>query len=73
MEGLVESFLLRGIVLNLFKGMIDASSFSTHNPDCDYVPKIHSALNRHKLTDNQLIICSPYALGFSFGNKRWGT
>lgn len=52
--------------------IIDASSFNTHNSDCEYVANVHRVLDRDKLTDDQLLICPPYALGFSFGNKRWG-
>jgi SpoVK/Ycf46/Vps4 family AAA+-type ATPase len=52
--------------------MIDSSSFNTHNPDCEYVASVHRVLERDKLTDDQLLICPPYALGFSFGNKQWG-
>lgn len=52
--------------------MIDASSFNTHNPDCEFVAPVYRVLERDKLTPDQLLICPPYALGFGFGNKRWG-
>jgi len=52
--------------------MIDPSSFNTHNPDCEYVPAVYTVLERGKLTDEQLMMCQPYIIGFSFGNKRWG-
>ena len=52
--------------------MIDASAFREHQPNIQYIPSVHRALDRHNLTDDQLLLCSPVALGFSFGDKRWG-
>ncbi|CZR51157.1 related to TOB3 (member of AAA-ATPase family) [Phialocephala subalpina] len=52
--------------------MIDSAAFNTHNPDCEYMASVHTAVDRDKLTDDQYLICLPYAVGFSFGNKRWG-
>ncbi|KAF8862669.1 P-loop containing nucleoside triphosphate hydrolase protein [Acephala macrosclerotiorum] len=52
--------------------MIDSAAFNTHNPDCEYMAIVHSVIERDKLTDDQYLICLPYAVGFSFGNKRWG-
>ncbi|KAE8447854.1 hypothetical protein EG329_010083 [Mollisiaceae sp. DMI_Dod_QoI] len=54
------------------RAMIDPAAFSAHNPNCDYNATVHTILERDKLTDDQYLICLPYALGFSFGNKRWG-
>ncbi|TVY84619.1 putative AAA domain-containing protein [Lachnellula suecica] len=52
--------------------MIDSAAFNTHNPDCEYMANVHTAVNCDKLTEDQYLICLPYAVGFSFGNKRWG-
>jgi hypothetical protein len=52
--------------------MIDSAAFNAHNPDCEYVATVHTVVERDRLTDEQHMICLPYAVGFSFGNKRWG-
>ncbi|KAG9231384.1 P-loop containing nucleoside triphosphate hydrolase protein [Amylocarpus encephaloides] len=54
------------------RGMIDTESFNAHNPDCSYTARVHTVLDRDRLTEEQYLICSPYIQGFSFGNKRWG-
>lgn len=52
--------------------MIDASAFRSFNPNLYCIPEVHSTLDREKLSDEQLMICSPVAYGFGFGNKVWG-
>lgn len=54
------------------RAMADASAFRSFNPNIKFIPSVHRSLERDKLTDDQLLICSPVALGFSFGDKKWG-
>ncbi|KAI9713538.1 MAG: hypothetical protein M1820_000920 [Bogoriella megaspora] len=54
------------------RAMTDASAFRTFNPNIKFIPSVYRSLDRDRLTTDQLMICSPVALGFSFGNKQWG-
>ncbi|KAG6844630.1 hypothetical protein H0H87_005357 [Tephrocybe sp. NHM501043] len=54
--------------------MIDPKGFSMFQPDNKFVnlSVYHPLENRDDLTDDERRICSPVALGFCFGNKKWG-
>ena len=52
--------------------MVDPVSFRTYNPNWMCVGEVQSTLPRDQLTDEQLLICSPFVGGFGFGNKLWG-
>ncbi|KAF7532750.1 hypothetical protein G7054_g7709 [Neopestalotiopsis clavispora] len=54
------------------RSILDANGFRAFNPDISYIPKVHRRLSREDLTEEQLLIVSPVALGFNFGSKRWG-
>lgn len=54
------------------RAMVDASAFRSFNPNLECIPEVHSTLDRDGLTNEQFMICSPVAYGFSFGNKVWG-
>jgi hypothetical protein len=54
------------------RAIADPSAFRTANPNCIFIPQVHKRLPRGGLTDEQLMICSPVALGFTFGDKKWG-
>ncbi|KAI3395886.1 hypothetical protein diail_671 [Diaporthe ilicicola] len=54
------------------RAIVDASAFRRFNPSVTFVPRVHRSLSREGLTDEQLMICHPVALGFSFGDKTWG-
>ncbi|KAL2037820.1 hypothetical protein N7G274_009545 [Stereocaulon virgatum] len=54
------------------RAVIDATSFRSWNPRWACIPTVHSTLDRNKLTDEQLMLCAPYAGGFGFGDKKWG-
>lgn len=53
--------------------MIDPAAFRTFEPNCHYNLKVHRRLERDRLSDDELAICTPIALGFCFGVKTWGT
>lgn len=55
------------------RAIVDASAFRHFNPNVSFIPRVHRSLSREGLSDEQLIICHPVALGFSFGDKKWGT
>lgn len=52
--------------------MIDTASFRANNPNTQYPTNVHSSIDRNTLTDEQLMICSPFIGGFGFGDKVWG-
>lgn len=52
--------------------MIDTVSFRTNNPNWMCTATVQSSLERTHLTEDELLICSPFVGGFSFGNKLWG-
>lgn len=54
------------------RAIVDASAFRHFNPNVSFIPRVHRSLSREGLSDEQLIICHPVALGFSFGDKKWG-
>lgn len=54
------------------RAIIDPAAFRTFNPSTNYAPQVHQTLSREELTDEQFMICTPVALGFSFGDKKWG-
>lgn len=54
------------------RAIVDASAFRHFNPNVSFIPRVHRSLHRDRLTDEQLMICHPVALGFSFGDKKWG-
>ncbi|KAJ9627686.1 hypothetical protein H2203_002898 [Taxawa tesnikishii (nom. ined.)] len=54
------------------RAMADAAAFRTWNPNVQFIPKVHKSLESDSLTDDQYLIVTPVALGFSFGNKKWG-
>lgn len=54
------------------RAIVDASAFRHFNPNVSFIPRVHRSLSREGLTDEQLMICHPVALGFSFGDKQWG-
>jgi hypothetical protein len=54
------------------RAMIDAAAFRDDSPNCTFLPSVHRTLEREGLTEDQLLICTPVALGFNFGTKKWG-
>ncbi|KAF4854571.1 Nuclear valosin-containing protein-like [Colletotrichum siamense] len=52
--------------------IIDPAGFRSVNPNITFLPEVHAGLSRDNLTDEELIICTPVALGFCFGNSKWG-
>jgi hypothetical protein len=54
------------------RAVIDPAGFRSFQPNIAFVPNVHRRLARQELTDEELMICSPIALGFSFGDNRWG-
>lgn len=55
------------------RAIVDPDAFRTFNPMVRFIPSVYKHLECEQLTDEQLMICSPVALGFSFGDKKWGT
>ncbi|KAI0165335.1 P-loop containing nucleoside triphosphate hydrolase protein [Hypoxylon sp. FL1284] len=53
------------------RAMIDPAAFRMFNPNVKFIPTVSRTLERESLTDEQLLITSPVALGFCFGNKHW--
>ncbi|KAI1208213.1 P-loop containing nucleoside triphosphate hydrolase protein [Annulohypoxylon truncatum] len=53
------------------RAMLDAAAFRTFNPNMAFHPIVSRTLERELLTDEQLMITSPVALGFCFGSKQW--
>ena len=51
------------------RAIVDASAFRHFNPNVAFMPRVHRSISREGLTDEQLMICHPVALGFSFGDK----
>lgn len=54
------------------RAIVDASAFRHFNPNVSFIPRVHRSMSRDDLADEQLMICHPVALGFSFGDKKWG-
>lgn len=54
------------------RAIVDAQALRHFNPNLAFIPRVHRSLSREGLTDEQLMICHPVALGFSFGDKKWG-
>lgn len=54
------------------RAIVDAQAFRHFNPNVSFIPRVHRSLAREGLSDEQLMICHPVALGFSFGDKKWG-
>ncbi|KAF5010744.1 hypothetical protein FDECE_3099 [Fusarium decemcellulare] len=52
--------------------IVDPASFRSSNPNIDFAPRVYRALSRDHLTEEELLICTPVALGFCLGNKKWG-
>jgi hypothetical protein len=52
--------------------MIDPTAFRTFEPNCTYNVRVHKRFELENLTDDELAICTPIALGFCFGVKMWG-
>ncbi|KAI1371957.1 P-loop containing nucleoside triphosphate hydrolase protein [Hypoxylon crocopeplum] len=53
------------------RAMVDPAAFRTFNPNVTFIPSVSRTLERESLTDEQLLITNPVALGFCFGNKQW--
>ena len=53
--------------------MIDPAAFRNFVPDCSFNHRVKEPLDRNSLTDNELAVCTPVLLGFSFGVREWGT
>ena len=54
------------------RAIVDPASFRSSNPNIEFMPRVHRSLSRDRLTEEELLICTPVALGFCFGNKKWG-
>ncbi len=54
------------------RAIIDPAGFRSSKSNAVFLPEVHRELSRSDLTDEQLILCTPVALGFSFGDKTWG-
>lgn len=54
------------------RAVVDSAAFRSFNPNVEFIPQVYREISRETLTDAQHMICSPVALGFSLGNKRWG-
>lgn len=54
------------------RAMVDAAAYRAFNPNDLMMPRVYRRLERNKLSDEQLIITTPVALGFSLGDKKWG-
>lgn len=52
--------------------MVDSASCRSYNPNWIFYGEVQSSLARDQLTDNQLMICSPFVGGYGLGNKSWG-
>ena len=54
--------------------MIDAAAFRLFEPNNSVNLSVYSAIDdREHLSDEEYLICTPIALGFSFATKKWGT
>lgn len=53
------------------RAMIDPAAFRMFNPNVTFIPTVSRTMKRESLTDEQLLITNPIALGFCFGNKQW--
>ena len=54
------------------KMIVDPKSFRLFVPDADYNVAVYQSLERTKLDDEQLAICTPIVFGYCFGVKQWG-
>lgn len=54
------------------RAMVDAAAYRAFKPNDVMIPSVFRRLERTKLSDEQLIITTPVALGFSLGDKKWG-
>lgn len=54
------------------KMIVDAKSFRLFEPDAEYNLAVYQGLDRDKLDDDQLAICTPIVFGYCFGVKQWG-
>lgn len=51
--------------------MIDPVAFRRFQPNAEYNADVYNVLDRTSLTDDQYMICNPFALGFCFATKTW--
>lgn len=54
------------------KMIVDPKSFRLFEPDAEYNLAVYQGLDRDKLDEDQLAICTPIILGYCFGVKQWG-
>ena len=54
------------------RAIADAAAVRLAHPNTQFIPNVYRRLSRDKLTEEQLIICTPVVLGFNFGTKQWG-
>lgn len=54
------------------RAIVDPLAFRTSNPNIKFIPRVHRSVARTELSEEQLVICTPHALGFSLGDKKWG-
>lgn len=54
------------------KMIVDAKSFRLFEPDAEYNLAVYQTLDRQKLDNDQLAVCSPLVFGYCFGVKQWG-
>lgn len=54
------------------KMVVDPKSFRLFVPDAEYNCKVYQALDRNKLDEDQLAICTPIVFGYCFNVKQWG-
>lgn len=54
------------------KMIVDAKSFRLFEPDAEYNLAVYQSLDRNKLDEDQLAICTPIVFGYCFGVKQWG-
>ena len=54
------------------RAIIDPAGFRMSNPNITFLPEVHMRLSPETLSEDELVISSPVALGFCLGNKKWG-
>ncbi|KAK3311971.1 P-loop containing nucleoside triphosphate hydrolase protein [Apodospora peruviana] len=52
--------------------IVDPKGFRASNPNIAFIPTVHMKLDPDGLSEEQLVICPPIALGFCFSNRKWG-
>jgi SpoVK/Ycf46/Vps4 family AAA+-type ATPase len=52
--------------------MVDPITFLKYNTFTILAPRVRQPKKVDSLTEDDLLICTPMVLGFSFGSKRWG-